>query len=68
MNDETVFPDWLTTEMAPGGGYGPTIWAHSPAGVDTSPWPLGPASTMSSLSASATSSSSASRPSAPVSR
>ena len=67
MNDETKLPDWLAMPMCPAGGYGATICAHSAAGVETMPWPLGPASTMPSSSARAISSSCARRPSSPAS-
>ena len=62
-----MLPDWLATAMRPAGGYGATIWAHSADGVDTTPWPLGPARSRPSARAAATSSASARRPSAPVS-
>ncbi|MEI2653688.1 MAG: hypothetical protein V9G12_16355 [Microthrixaceae bacterium] len=62
-NDETKLPDWLATPIEPAGGYGATICAHRPTGVDTTPWPLGPASRMPSSSHRATSSASATRPS-----
>ena len=64
---DTKLPLWLATPMRPGGGNGATIWAHSLAGVLTTPWPLGPASRMPSSSHSATSSASAARPSSPAS-
>ena len=67
MNVETKLPLWLATAMRPAGGYGATIWAQSVAGVDTTPCPLGPASSMPSSSASATSSSCARRPASPAS-
>ncbi len=67
MNDETRLPDWLAIEIRPGGGFGATICAHNFAGVDTTPWPFGPAITMPSRSASATSSSCAARPFSPAS-
>ena len=57
MKLDTKFPLWLATAIRPAGGYGATIWAHSLAGVDTTPWPFGPASRIPSSSASATSSS-----------
>src|SRR3954464_2569984 len=52
--------------MAPAGGYGATICAHSAAGVLTTPCPLGPASRMPSSRASATSARSPSRPPSPA--
>ena len=55
-NDDTKLPDWLAIAIRPAGGLGATICAHSRAGVDTTPWPLGPATRMPSSSASATSS------------
>ncbi len=65
MNADTMLPDWLTAPIRPAGGYGPTIWAQSRAGVDTRPWPFGPASRSPRSRARATSSSSARRPSGP---
>ena len=37
MKLDTKFPLWLATAIRPAGGYGATIWAHSRAGVDTTP-------------------------------
>src|SRR4028119_18710 len=62
MKLDTKLPDWLATAIRPGGGRGATIWAHIDDGVDTSPWPLGPASTMPSSSASPPRPSGARRP------
>ena len=66
-NDDTKLPDWLAIAIDPRGGYGATICAHSCAGVETTPWPFGPASSTPSSAASSTSSASAFRPSAPAS-
>ena len=68
MSELTKLPDWLVIERRPGGGYGPTICAHSRTGVEMRPCPLGPASSIPSSAASATSRSSATLPSAPASR
>src|SRR3954469_18660737 len=67
MNDDTKLPDWLAIAIAPGGGYGATICAHKDAGVDTTPWPFGPATAMPSSRARATSSSCACFPASPAS-
>ena len=49
-------PTGSRSRSGPAAGTGATICAHSCAGVDTTPWPFGPASRMPSSSASATSS------------
>ena len=41
---DTMLPDWLAMPIRPAGGYGATICAQSDDGVDTMPWPFGPAS------------------------
>ena len=64
---DTKLPDWLATPILPAGGIGATIWAHSRAGLDTTPCPLGPATSMPSSSARASSSSWACWPSSPAS-
>ena len=66
-NVDTMLPDWLAIPIRPAGGYGATICAQSDDGVDTMPWPFGPASRMPASSATAASSSSARRPLAPAS-
>ena len=58
-NDDTKLPDWLAMPIRPAGGYGATICAQRRAGVDTTPWPFGPARSRPSSSASCTSSASA---------
>ena len=67
MKLETKLPLWLAMPMRPAGGYGATICAQSFAGVDTTPWPLGPAIMMLSAWAKATNSCWAKNPSGPAS-
>ena len=68
MNADTKLPDWLATAMGPGGGIGATIWAASLAGVEISPWPLGPATTIPRERANSINRFSSWAPSAPDSR
>ena len=42
MNDEMKLPDCEAMPIAPAGGYGATICAHSDAGVDTTPLAVRP--------------------------
>ena len=66
-NVDTMLPDWLAMPIRPAGGYGATICAQSDDGVDTTPWPFGPASRTPASSATAASSCSARRPASPAS-